>query len=60
MGDLKIATWNISCGIPAEWSFTNGIKKENDSNYSFCYWDDEGFFKQIELLKDYRSKLCDK
>ncbi len=36
------------------------IKKENDSNYSFCYWDDEGFFKQTELLKDYRSKLCDK
>ena len=30
MSKLRIATWNISCGIPAEWSFTNGIKKEND------------------------------
>lgn len=27
---LKIATWNISCGIPADWSFSNGIKKEKD------------------------------
>ena len=30
MGKLKIATWNISCGIPAEWSLSNGIKKEKD------------------------------
>lgn len=29
MDVLKIATWNISCGIPAEWSISNGIKKEN-------------------------------
>lgn len=27
---LKIATWNISCGIPSEWSISNGIKKEKD------------------------------
>lgn len=27
---LKIASWNISCGIPAEWSISNGIKKEKD------------------------------
>lgn len=27
---LKIATWNISCGIPAEWSISNGIQKEKD------------------------------
>ena len=27
MDVLKIATWNISCGIPAEWSFSDGIKK---------------------------------
>lgn len=30
MNDLRIATWNISCGIPAEWSILNGIKKEKD------------------------------
>jgi len=30
MYKLKIATWNISCGIPADWSFSNGIKKEKD------------------------------
>ena len=30
MNSIKIATWNISCGIPAQWSITNGIKKEKD------------------------------
>jgi len=30
MKRLNIATWNISCGIPAEWSISNGIKKEKD------------------------------
>ena len=30
MKQLNIATWNISCGIPAQWSISNGIKKEND------------------------------
>ena len=30
MEKLKIATWNISCGIPAEWNFSNGIQKEKD------------------------------
>lgn len=30
MGILKIATWNISCGIPSEWSISDGIKKEKD------------------------------
>ncbi len=30
MKELKIATWNISCGIPAEWNIFNGIKKEKD------------------------------
>ena len=28
--NLKIATWNISCGIPLEWEFTKGIEKQND------------------------------
>ena len=27
---LKIATWNISCGIPSEWNISNGINKEKD------------------------------
>lgn len=30
MKNLKIATWNISCGIPAKWSISNGVKKEKD------------------------------
>ena len=30
MEKIKIATWNISCGIPAEWNISNGIKKEKD------------------------------
>lgn len=30
MEQLKIATWNISCGIPAQRSISNGIKKERD------------------------------
>lgn len=25
MNILKIATWNISCGIPSEWNISNGI-----------------------------------
>lgn len=28
MDVLKIATWNITCGIPAEWSFSNGKKRK--------------------------------
>ena len=28
MNVLKIATWNISCGIPKEWNISNGIQKE--------------------------------
>ena len=31
MNSIKIATWNISCGIPAQWSITNGIKKDYKS-----------------------------
>ena len=29
MEKLKIATWNISCGIPADWSLSKGIQKED-------------------------------
>ena len=28
--NLKIATWNISCGIPLEWEFSTGIEKQTD------------------------------
>ncbi len=46
MGVLKIATWNISCGIPAEWSISNGIKKEKD-------------YKKFGLLDEVIKKIND-
>lgn len=33
------------------------IKKENDSNYAFCNWDDEDFYKEINLLKNKRKQI---
>lgn len=30
MDKLKIATWNISCGIPKEWNISNGVQKEKE------------------------------
>ena len=33
------------------------LKKNNDNNYTFSSWDNEGFQKQIKLLKEYRSKI---
>ena len=33
------------------------IKKENDSNYTFCNWDDEDFYKEINLLKNKRKQI---
>lgn len=46
MDVLKIATWNISCGIPAEWSISNGIKKEKD-------------YKKFGLLEEVIQKIND-
>ena len=46
MGVLKIATWNISCGIPAEWSISNGIKKEKE-------------YKKFGLLDEVIKKIND-
>lgn len=46
MGFLKIATWNISCAIPAEWSISNGIKKEKD-------------YKKFGLLDEVIQKIND-
>lgn len=33
------------------------LKKENDEKYCFSKWDEEGFKKQIGLLKEYRKKI---
>lgn len=33
------------------------LKRNNDNNYTFSNWDNEGFQKQIKLLKEYRSKI---
>ena len=46
MGNLKIATWNISWGIPAEWSIANGIKKEKD-------------YKKFGLINEVIQKIND-
>ena len=32
-------------------------KKNNDSNYTFCNWDDEDFYREINLLKDKRNQI---
>lgn len=33
------------------------LKKQNNDNYTFSKWDEEGFKKQIDLLKEYRNKI---
>ena len=33
------------------------IKKENDSNYTFCNWGDEDFYREINLLKNKRKQI---
>ena len=35
------------------------IRKNNDMNYTFCNWNEEGFNYQISLLKKYRSKILE-
>ena len=32
-------------------------KKNNDLNYTFCKWDDEKFYKEMELLKNKRKEI---
>ena len=32
-------------------------KKNNDSNYTFCNWDDEDFYREINLLKNKRKQI---
>ena len=31
-------------------------KKNNDSNYTFCNWDDDDFYREINLLKNKRKQ----
>ena len=33
------------------------IKKNNDLNYTFCKWDDDDFYREIEMLKQKRKFL---
>ena len=33
------------------------IRKKDDKKYTFCNWDEEGFNRQISLLKKYRNKI---
>ena len=33
------------------------IKKNNDSNYTFCDWNDEDFYREINLLKNKRKEI---
>ena len=33
------------------------IKRKNDSNYTFCNWDDEDFYREINLLKNKRKQI---
>ena len=32
-------------------------KKNNDSNYTFCNWDDSDFYSEMELLKEKRKQI---
>ena len=32
-------------------------KKNNDSNYTFCNWDNEEFYREINLLKNKRKQI---
>ena len=36
------------------------IKKNNDSNYTFCKWTDEDFYREIKLLKQKRKSILNK
>ena len=37
-----------------------GIRKQDNKNYTFCNWDEEGFNRQINLLKKYRNIIINK
>ncbi len=32
-------------------------RKNNNSNFTFCMWNQEGFEKQMSILKEYRDKI---
>ena len=33
------------------------VKKNNDSNYTFCNWSDKDFYREINLLKNKRKEI---
>lgn len=33
------------------------IKKKNDSNYTFCNWNDNDFYREMELLRNKRKEI---
>lgn len=35
-------------------------KKNNDSNYTFCNWEDKNFYREINLLKEKRERITNK
>ena len=36
------------------------IKKQGNEDYTFCKWDDEDFYSQMNLLKEFRKKIINK
>ena len=36
------------------------FKRENSGNFTFLKWDEKGFNKQMEILKQYRKKILEK
>lgn len=36
------------------------IKKENDFNYTFCNWDDNDFYREMQLLRNKRNEILEK
>ena len=34
-------------------------KKNNDLNYTFCNWDEEDFYREMNLLKNKREEILD-
>ena len=33
------------------------IKESNDENYTFCKWEDENFYSEMNLLKEKRKQI---
>ena len=50
--NIIAGTFTIKTGFNIELA-----KKNNDSNYTFCNWDDEDFYREINLLKNKRKQI---